>query len=94
MRLDGKQRNCSFAEIHGKVEKYIIEAKQQKEDTLLIELMENEAFCIGVAVGININQKNIVKASQNKEPIKIDDELYSVQSGRERLKEMIDKICK
>lgn len=76
------------------MEKYIIEAKWQKEDTLLKELMENEAFCLGVAVGISIIQQNIVKASQNKEPIKISDELYYVQSGRERLKEMIDKICK
>ena len=94
MRLDGKQRNCSFAEIHGKVEKYIIESKWQKEDTLLKESMENEAFCLGVAVGVNIVQQNIVKASQKKEPIKIGDELYYVQSGRERLKEMIDIICK
>lgn len=76
------------------MEKYIIESKWQKEDTLLKESMENEAFCLGVAVGVNIVQQNIVKASQKKEPIKIGDELYYVQSGRERLKEMIDIICK
>ena len=58
------------------------------------ELMENEAFGLGVTVGVNIVQQNIVNASQKKEPIKIGDELYYVQSGRERLKEMIDKICK
>ena len=56
--------------------------------------MENEAFGLGVTVGVNIVQQNIVNASQKKEPIKIGDELYYVQSGRERLKEMIDIICK
>ena len=56
--------------------------------------MESEAFCTGVSVGINIIQQKIIMASKNKEPLKIGDELYYVQSGRERLKEMIDIICK
>lgn len=56
--------------------------------------MENEAFCLGVAVGINIFQQNIIKSFQNKEPIIIGEEIYYVQDGRERLKEMIDEICK
>lgn len=56
--------------------------------------MESEAFCTGVAVGINIHQQKVVMASERKEPLKIGDELYYVQNGRERLQEMIEKICK
>ena len=58
------------------------------------ELMESEAFCSGVAVGINLHQQKVVMASERKEPLKIGDELYYVQNGRERLQEMIEKICK
>lgn len=58
------------------------------------ELIENEAFCLGVAVGINIFQQNIINSFQNKEPIVIGEEIYYVQDGRERLKEMIDELCK
>lgn len=94
MRLDEKSRNCSFGRVLRKCGEIYYRSNIKKEDTLLKESMENEAFCLGVAVGVNIVQHNIVKASQNKEPIKIGDELYYVQSGRERLKEMIDKICK
>lgn len=57
------------------------------------ELMESEAFCTGVAVGINLHQQKVIMASERKEPIKIGEELYYVQNGRERLKEMIEKIC-
>ena len=52
--------------------------------------MESEAFCTGVAVGINLHQQKVVMASERKEPLKIGDELYYVQNGRE----MIEKICK
>ena len=55
--------------------------------------MESEAFCTGVAVGINLHQQKVVMASKRKEPLKIGDELYYVQNGRERLQEMIEKIC-
>ena len=58
------------------------------------KLMENELFCCGVAVGINLHQQRVLMASERKEPLKIGDELYYVQSGRERLQEMMDKICK
>lgn len=61
---------------------------------ILKELMESEAFCSGVAVGINLHQQKVVMASERKEPLKIGDELYYVQNGRERLQEMIDKICR
>ena len=78
--------------------------------------MESEAFCTGVAVGINLHQQKVVMASERKDSsrllsaaicfdtdihvlsaptsLKIGDELYYVQNGRERLQEMIEKICK
>ena len=58
------------------------------------DLMENEAFCTGVGVGISLYQQKVVTASERKEPLKIGEELYYVQNGRERLQEMIEKICK
>lgn len=58
------------------------------------ELMESEAFCSGVAVGINLHQQKVVMASERKEPLKIGNELFYVQNGRERLQEMVEKICK
>ena len=56
--------------------------------------MESEAFYIGMLAGINIYQRKIIMAHQRKEPIRIADNLYYLQDGRERLAEMIDKICK
>ena len=58
------------------------------------EMIESEAFCTGVAVGINLHQQKVIMASERKEPLKIGDELYYVQNGRERLQEMIENICK
>lgn len=54
---------------------------------------ETEAFFNGMAVGISLHQQKVIDASEKKEPLKIDGELYYVQNGRERLNEMIDKIC-
>ena len=56
--------------------------------------MESEVFYTGVAVGINLYQKTIIAAHKRKEPLKIDDELFYLQSGRERLQETLDKICR
>ena len=58
------------------------------------DLLESEVFCSGVALGINLHQQKVITASERKEPLKIGDELYYIQNGRERLQEMIDKICK
>ena len=65
----------------------------ETEVIVLKELMENEAFCNGVAVGINLHQQKVITASERKEPLKIGEELYYVQNGRERLQETIEKIC-
>lgn len=56
--------------------------------------MESEVFCTGVSVGINLHQQKVIMAARDKVPIKIGDELYYVQNGRDRLQEMIEKICK
>lgn len=53
------------------------------------------AFCNGVAVGICLYQRAVVTAHKRKEPLKIgDDTLYYIQDGRERLAEVLEKICK
>ena len=56
------------------------------------ELMENEAFVNGIAVGIHLHQQRVIQAHKRKEPLKIGDTLYYLQDGRERRKEMLDKI--
>ena len=56
----------------------------------LIERM----FCNGIAVGICLYQRAVVSAHERKKPLKIGDNLYYVQSGRERLEEYLEKMCK
>lgn len=58
------------------------------------DLMENEAFCNGVAVGISIYQQKVITAHKRKEALRIGDNLYYLQDGRERLQEMVEKVCK
>lgn len=58
------------------------------------QLMENEAFCMGVSVGIHIFQQKVLIAHKQREGLKIGDNLYYIQSGRERLQEVLEKICK
>lgn len=55
------------------------------------ELTENEVFLDGVMVGISLHQKRVIAAHERKEPI---DTLYYLQSGRERLEEFLNKICR
>ena len=57
------------------------------------ELFESEVFCTGVSVGIALYQQKVVNASERKEHLKIGDNLYYVQDGRERLEEMLNRIC-
>ena len=58
------------------------------------QLMENEAFCMGVSVGIHIFQQKVLTAHKQREGLKIGDNLNYIQSGRERLQEVLEKICK
>ena len=54
--------------------------------------MENEAFFTGIVTGINLYQSKIITAHERKEPIKIGDDLFYLQTGKERLTEMMNKI--
>lgn len=58
------------------------------------ELMENEMFCTGVQVGMALYQQKVVTAHDRREPLIIGNTLYYLQDGRERLEEMIEKVCK
>lgn len=60
---------------------------------MLNELLEQEAFINGVAVGINLYQAKVITAHKRKEPLIIGENLYYLQSGRERLQEFLEKIC-
>lgn len=55
---------------------------------------EQEAFINGIAVGINLHQQRVIAAHNRKEPLIIGDNLYYLQSGRERLEDFLNKICK
>lgn len=52
------------------------------------------AFCHGVAVGIALYQRMIVSAHERKSALMIGEDLYYIQSGRERLQEFLEKICR
>lgn len=52
------------------------------------------AFCNGVAVGIIIYQKMVIAAHEKKKPLKIGEDLFYIQNGRERLQEVMEKICR
>ena len=58
------------------------------------ELLKSDAFCTGVAAGISLYQSKVIAAHKHKEPIKIGDTLYFLQDGRERLEELLEKICR
>lgn len=84
-------------EKHTQIEKYLLLNIYQRRDCILNELEEleeNEAFFTGLICGIKIFQQKIVMAHKRREHLMIDGNAYYVQSGRERLQEAIDKICK
>lgn len=53
-----------------------------------------KAFSSGVAVGIWLYQSVVITAHEKKKPLKIGEELFYVQNGRERLQEVFEKICR
>lgn len=55
---------------------------------------EQEAFANGIVVGVNLHQQRVIAAHERGEPLVIGDELFYLQSGRERLEEVLNKICK
>ncbi len=52
------------------------------------------AFCNGITVGIALYQRMIISAHERKKPLKVGDDLYYIQNGREKLQEVLEKICK
>lgn len=58
------------------------------------DLTENEAFYSGIMVGIGLEQQRVIVAHKQKKPLIIGDEMFYLQSGRERLQEVLEKICK
>lgn len=56
--------------------------------------MGSEEFCCGLICGINLYQQKIITAHERGEGILIGDMLYYLQDGRERLEELLEKICK
>lgn len=55
---------------------------------------EQEAFINGIVVGINLHQSMVIAAHERKEPLVIGDSLYYLQSGRERLEDYLNKVCR
>ena len=68
--------------------------KRQSEVEIMDNSYEVNAFSNGIVVGINLYQQKVVTAQKNNEAIKIGGELYYVQDARERLQDMMDKICR
>lgn len=59
---------------------------------ILRKLIER-AFCNGVAVGISLYQRMVVSAHERNKPLRIDDNFFYIQSGRERLQEALEKFA-
>lgn len=60
---------------------------------ILRKLIER-VFCNGVMVGLRLYQRMIIAAHERKKPLKIGEDLYYIQNGRERLQEVLEKICR
>lgn len=58
------------------------------------ELLESQAFCMGILFGMSLYEQKVVMAHEKKQHLKIGENLYYIQDGRERLQELMDKICK
>lgn len=58
------------------------------------ELMENDVFATGIAVGVTLHQQRVIAAHERNEPLKEGDTLYYLETGRERLERVFHEICK
>jgi len=56
--------------------------------------MSNEAFLKGVSMGMALYQQKIITAHRRREPLKIGENLYYLETGRERLERVLHEICK
>lgn len=57
------------------------------------ELLEQDTFVNGIIVGINLHQQRVIAAHRRNEALVIGDEVFYLQSGRERMEEFLNKIC-
>ena len=57
------------------------------------ELLENEAFCVGVTFGLNLYQQRVIESHRRREPLVINEDLFYLESGRERLERALRDIC-
>ena len=58
------------------------------------DLVEDETFCNGVAVGICLYQRMIISAHERKKPLIVGENLYYLETGRERLERVLHEICR
>lgn len=65
-----------------------------EEGCILNDLMENDAFIKGLLFGVSLYQAIVITAHKRKEGLKIGENLYYFQDGRERLEEFLEKICR
>ena len=64
------------------------------EEWILKELLESQAFCTGILFGMSLYEQKVIMAHEKKQHLRIGENLYYIQDGRERLQELMDKICK
>lgn len=58
------------------------------------ELLENEAFANGIVIGVQLHQQRVIAAHKRKEPLKVGENLYYLETGRERLERVLHEICR
>lgn len=68
-------------------------SREKRRWRLLETTPNNEAFYHGIIAGISIYQNKVIIAHKRKEALTINDTQYYLQTGQERLQEMIDKVC-
>lgn len=58
------------------------------------ELFNNDAFLHGVIFGMGLYQQKVIAAHRRNEPLAVGDETYYLQTGQEKLQEMVDRVCR
>ena len=58
------------------------------------ELLLKEVFDNGVIVGIQLHQQRVIAAHMRKEPIRVGENFFYLETGRERLERVLHEICR
>lgn len=58
------------------------------------DLLGNEIFFKGLITGICLYQQKVVTAHKRKEPLKVGESLYYMETGKERLERVLHEICR